>query len=155
MAFQLNCDGGARGNPGIAGCGFALTTEDEIVLSGGWYLGEQTNNYAEYCGLVWGLQNALAKGVKELEVRADSELMVKQMNGVYKVKNAGLKPLYAQAKVLAAQFDRINIQHVYRAQNKLADQRANEAMDALGPVGSYLVDYGTREQDDCGTEALF
>lgn len=136
----LNTDGGSRGNPGIAGFGFDLVGSDgECIASGGWFLPKATNNVAEYSALVWGLENALAAGVTEIEVRADSELMVKQMLGLYKVKSEDLKPLYMQAKGLFSRFGTASIKHVYRSENKHADALANETMDARGPVGNYLV----------------
>lgn len=136
----LNTDGGSRGNPGIAGFGFDLVGSDGgHIASGGWYLPKATNNVAEYSALVWGLENALAAGVTSIEVRADSELMVKQMLGLYKVKSGDLKPLYLQAKNLFSRFDAASIAHVYRSENKRADALANETMDARGPVGDYLV----------------
>ena len=136
----LNTDGGSRGNPGIAGFGFDLVDESgSSIASGGWFLPKATNNVAEYSALVWGLENALAAGVQSIVVRADSELMVKQMLGQYKVKSEDLKPLFMQAKDLFARFDEASIAHVYRTENKRADALANETMDARGPVGNYLV----------------
>lgn len=136
----LNTDGGSRGNPGIAGFGFDLVDEHgERIVSGGWYLPKATNNVAEYSALVWGLENALAAGVTRLKVRADSELMVKQMLGQYKVKSDDLKPLHMRAKELFSRFESASIAHVYRSENKRADALANETMDARGPVGDYLV----------------
>ncbi len=154
MGYQLNTDGGSRGNPGNAGCGFVLTHDGEPLLSAGWHLGRATNNYAEYCALIWGLENALAFGVRELSVRADSELMIKQMNGVYKVKNPDMKKLYARATRLVAQFAQVDLAHVYREDNKEADARANEAMDAQAPVGEYLVGFSP-DEDASGTASLF
>ena len=140
--YSLFTDGGSRGNPGIAACGFLLTDGDgKELLSGGWYLGENTNNHAEYCGLIWGLQNAKSLGIKNLKIYADSELMVKQVNGVYKVKNAHLKDMHAQANELFSSFESITISHIYRTANKVADLRVNESMDAKAPVGSYKVDF--------------
>ena len=136
----LKTDGGSRGNPGVAGLGFVLFSEDnEILMQGGWYLCRATNNVAEYSALIWGLKNARERGVDTIAVYADSELMVKQMKGEYKVKSPDLKPLYMQAKDLFAQFDTASISHVYRESNKEADLMANEAMDAAGPVGYYAV----------------
>ncbi|MEG2260289.1 MAG: 6-carboxytetrahydropterin synthase QueD [Raoultibacter sp.] len=139
----LHSDGGSRGNPGPAGCGFELldaTTGDVLALAG-TFLGTASNNVAEYSALVWGMQNALAAGVQHLSARADSELMVKQMLGAYKVKSADLKPLFLQARSLAAQFSHFDIQHVYRSDNKEADAMANAAMDAKAAVGTFLVAY--------------
>lgn len=134
--YLLQTDGGARGNPGPAGIGFALMDGDGVVVTrGGRYIGETTNNIAEYQALLWGLQTAEASGVHSLLVQADSELMVKQMNGAYRVKNAGLKPLYDQACGLVSRIGRVRFMHVRREQNKVADGLANEAMDARGLVG--------------------
>ncbi|WP_218971932.1 6-carboxytetrahydropterin synthase QueD [Raoultibacter phocaeensis] len=136
----LNTDGGSRGNPGVAGFGFDLVNEHgERIVSGGWFLPKATNNVAEYSALIWGLENALAAGVTSVEVRADSELMVKQMLGQYKVKSDDLKPLHMRAKELFSRFESARIAHVYRSENKNADALANETMDARGPVGDYLV----------------
>lgn len=154
MGWQLNTDGGSRGNPGIAGCGFHLVCDGEVRASAGWYLGHATNNHAEYCALIWGLENALALGVEELEVKADSELMIKQMNGVYKVKNPDMKKLHARASRLAGRFKSVSFSHVYRSSNKEADARANEAMDAQGPAGSYVTAF-SEGPDATGTSALF
>ena len=142
MKAFLNTDGGSRGNPGIAGFGFDLVDENGApIASGGWFLPKATNNVAEYSALVWGLENALAAGVADITVRADSELMVKQMLGQYKVKSEDLKPLFMRAKDLFSRFAKASIAHVYRTENKRADALANETMDARGPVGSYLVEW--------------
>ncbi len=140
-AALLHTDGGSRGNPGPAGCGFSLTdAAGETLAAGGWFLGTTTNNVAEYSALLWGMRNALACGVKDLRVQADSELMVKQMLGAYKVKSPDLKPLFEQARVLQSRFDKFSIKHVYRSENKEADELANKAMDAHGPVGDFRVE---------------
>ena len=128
---RLFTDGGARGNPGPAAYGYVLETEDGTVLaSEGVAIGVATNNVAEYSGLVAGLERALELGVGELEVVSDSELMVKQMRGEYRVKNAALQELFAQAGALARRLDRIEYRHVKRAHNELADRLVNEALDA-------------------------
>lgn len=130
-------DGGARGNPGPAGFGVAIKTLDgELVKELGGYLGRATNNVAEYSGLIAALEAAHELGAEELEVFSDSELMVRQMNGQYKVRNEGLKPLFAKAKALAGRLGSVRISHVRREENREADRLANEAMDrgAPGPV---------------------
>jgi len=138
----LHTDGGSRGNPGSAGLGFELRGENETILAnGGWFLGHATNNVAEYSALVWGLKNALSAGVSHIVVAADSELIVKQINGQYQVKSDDLKPLFRQAKELLTCFEEAQVKHVYREENKAADALANEAMDAACPVGSYLIDW--------------
>lgn len=134
----LQCDGASRGNPGPAAVGFTLKVDSGDYYRGGSYIGETTNNVAEYTALVWGLENARGAGVNELEILADSELMVNQLTGVYRVKNEGLKPLYAQAKILIGTFDKATINHVYRSDNSEADALANEALDIRGTVGEFL-----------------
>ena len=139
LRAALNTDGGSRGNPGLAGIGFTLVGEEGSLLAqGGWCLGKATNNVAEYSALVWGLENARVAGVTHLVVHADSELVVKQVNGDYQVKNADLRPLFMQVKSLLAGFDEARVEHVYREENKEADLLVNEAMDKGAPVGPYL-----------------
>ena len=123
-------DGGARGNPGPAGYG--VRVEDAAgrmidELHGG--LGVATNNVAEYNGLLAALKWAIAHDQREVHVRSDSELLVKQMRGEYKVKHAGLQPLYAQARLLVVKLDRVRFEHVRRELNKEADRLSNLGMD--------------------------
>ncbi|MDR1997428.1 MAG: ribonuclease HI family protein [Candidatus Margulisbacteria bacterium] len=120
-------DGGARGNPGPAGAGAVLDGPRPLALSR--YLGETTNNVAEYTALVLLLREALAAGYTELEVFADSELMVRQINGIYKVKDAKLRELFFQATELAARLQKFSLTHVPRAKNQAADRLVNEAID--------------------------
>jgi len=128
--FTAHCDGGSRGNPGPAGYGAVIEdSQDQVVAELSEFLGHQTNNYAEYKGLLAVLAWALANGVRRLRVVSDSELMVRQMKGIYKVKNAGLIPLWQEAKRLARQLDAFEIGHTLRGGNKKADKLANEAMD--------------------------
>lgn len=134
----LHTDGASRGNPGPAGIGFTLSIDDELTYRGGSFIGETSNNVAEYNALIWALENAKAAGVDDLEVQADSELMIKQLSGVYRVKNEGLKPLFSQAKVLLGEFENVSLKHVYREHNSDADALANEALDAHGTVGEFL-----------------
>jgi len=132
----LRTDGGARGNPGPGGAGFVL--EDSggaVVRRGGRFLGSVTNNVAEYEALIWGLETALDHGVARLRVCADSELVVRQMNGIYRVKNEGLKLLFARAQALLRRFASVEIMHVRREQNAAADELANTAMDGRATVG--------------------
>lgn len=131
----LRTDGGSRGNPGPAGVGFVIEAGDSVVCSGGRYLGEVTNNVAEYEALIWGLENVQALGYSEVSVFADSELLVKQINGAYRVKNEGLKPLFTKALALLRGFRSFDVAHVRREGNKLADAMANAAMDERGIVG--------------------
>lgn len=131
MSARLFTDGGARGNPGPAAYGFVIEAEDGTVLaSRGEAIGVATNNVAEYSALVAGLEQAIDLGLTELEVVSDSELLVKQMRGEYKVKNAGLKPLWAEAQALARQVGRVRYRAVRREHNELADRLVNEALDA-------------------------
>ena len=131
-------DGGARGNPGPAGYGVVITDQSgRKVAALSKFLGHQTNNYAEYSGLLAALQYALEHGYRALEVVSDSELLVKQINGQYKVRNAILLDLYRQAKSLIAKLDWFRIGHVLRAKNKEADALANQAMDhGMGKIGN-------------------
>jgi ribonuclease HI len=127
----LFTDGGARGNPGPAAYGFVLEAEDGSMLAAhGEAIGTATNNVAEYSGLVAGLRKAIELGVEALELVSDSELMVKQMRGEYRVKNEGLKPLFEEAQSLARKLGRVEYRHVKRAHNEIADRLVNEALDA-------------------------
>ena len=123
-------DGGARGNPGPAGFGvFIQDSQKHPLAEISEYLGMQTNNFAEYSALLAALRYAREHGYNALEVVSDSELMVRQMNGIYKVKNEGLKPLYEQARKISRELDWFKVRHVRREFNKDADRLANEAMD--------------------------
>jgi ribonuclease HI len=127
----LYTDGAARGNPGPAGAGVHIEAEDGSVLAEvAVYLGSTTNNVAEYMALLAGLERAGELGAREIEVRSDSELMVRQMSGRYKVRNEALQALHARAHELAAGFDRVRYVHVRREQNRDADRLANRAIDA-------------------------
>ena len=130
MKAKLFTDGGARGNPGPAAYGFVLEAEDGTVLDArGEAIGVATNNVAEYSALVAGLERARLLGVDEVEVVSDSELLVKQMRGEYRVKNPGLQPLWDEARRLAREIGEVRFEHVRRELNKDADRLANEAMD--------------------------
>jgi ribonuclease HI len=122
-------DGGSRGNPGPAGYGVYIQQDDGTVVELKESLGITTNNVAEYSGLLAALRWAAAHGVKTLHVRSDSELLVKQLKGVYRVKSPALQPLYEEARALARAIGRVSFEHVRRALNKEADRLANEAMD--------------------------
>ena len=123
-------DGGARGNPGPAAYGVLIKDQSgKKVAALSQYLGHQTNNFAEYQGLIAALEYALQHGPKAIRVISDSELLVRQIKGIYKVKNATLLELHARAKELIAQMDWFAIQHVLRASNREADGLANAAMD--------------------------
>ena len=123
-------DGGARGNPGPAGYGVVIKDESgRKVAALSEYLGHQTNNFAEYQGLIAALEYAIKHGPKALKLISDSELLVRQIKGIYKVKNAVLQDLHGRAKELIAQMDWFSIGHAFREQNQEADQLANDAMD--------------------------
>lgn len=124
-------DGGSRGNPGPAASGAVLFDENGALLREvGTFLGVATNNVAEWTGLLTGLEAALELGVDDLAVRLDSELVVKQISGAYRVKNEGLIPLHAKAKVLLRKFARVDVRHVPRKQNAAADALVNQVLDA-------------------------
>jgi len=124
------CDGGSRGNPGPAGFGVFVQDETgKAVAELSEYLGKQTNNYAEYSGLLASLNFALEKGHSRLRVVSDSELMVKQIKGQYRVNSPDLKPLYDEAKRRIARLEQFRIEHVLRGKNQQADRLANLAMD--------------------------
>jgi ribonuclease HI len=130
--YVLYCDGASRGNPGEAAYGFALVDAAGVELAGqGAAIGRATNNVAEYTALVRGLEHAAELGVRRIRVRMDSELVVRQLLGVYRVKNAGLQPLHAEAQRLRGRFPGFHIEHVPRAENARADALANAALDAL------------------------
>jgi ribonuclease HI len=123
-------DGGARGNPGPAGFGVVIKDESgRKVAALSEYLGNQTNNFAEYQGLIAALEYVIEHGPKALKLISDSELLVRQIKGIYKVKNATLQDLHGRAKELIAQLDWFSIGHAFREQNQEADRLANEAMD--------------------------
>lgn len=129
MRAILHSDGGARGNPGPAGVGYVLVFEDGREVTGNDYIGDATNNQAEYKALLSGITRAKKEGVEELECKLDSELVVRQMTGEYRVKDPELKPLAEEVKTLAAGFAQIAFTHVPREENKKADQLVNEAID--------------------------
>jgi ribonuclease HI len=131
VRLVVHVDGGARGNPGPAAAAAVLSTPDgDIVDEAHEYLGVATNNVAEYRGLLLGLHRARALGADEVEVVNDSELVAKQVNGVYKVKHPDMRPLHASALDALGAFDRWSIRSVPRAENAAADALVNEALDA-------------------------
>lgn len=128
-------DGGARGNPGPAALGFVIySAAGDLVFERGEYLGTQTNNYAEYMALIRALEAALGLGGKTLEILMDSELIVRQMTGVYKIKQPHLRLLADQVFGLLKNFTGFKFMHVPRAQNKTADRLVNQALDAMSSV---------------------
>ncbi|HEY3961157.1 MAG TPA: reverse transcriptase-like protein [Gaiellaceae bacterium] len=131
MKASLYTDGGSRGNPGPSAFAYVIEAEDGTVLAAhGETIGVATNNVAEYSGLVAGLRAALELQVSELDVVSDSELLVKQMRGEYKVKNEALRELSIEAGRVARQLGKVEYRHVLRAHNELADRLVNEALDA-------------------------
>ena len=132
LAWRANIDGGSRGNPGPASYGVVIRDpRGEIVARLKKYIGRTTNNVAEYYGLIAALDYAQSNHIRALRIESDSELMVKQMRGQYKVKSADLKPLFERAIKMSQTFAAFRIDHVYREQNKEADALANEAMDEV------------------------
>jgi probable phosphoglycerate mutase len=131
-----NIDGGSRGNPGPAGYGVRIERADGTIVDLKQSLGTCTNNVAEYHGLLAALRWAADHGIRTLAVKSDSELLVKQMRGEYRVKNPGLQPLYEEARSLARRIGRVTFEHVRRELNKEADRLANEAMDEAAQASS-------------------
>ena len=131
LYVKVCIDGGARGNPGPAGAGVVISDlkDGQIIYEGGLYIGRATNNVAEYKGLLHGLEMAARLGAAEVRIVSDSELLVKQMTGQYRVKNEGLRPLYEKAQELAGNFDHCGYRHVKREENKEADRLVNQAID--------------------------
>jgi ribonuclease HI len=127
----LYVDGGARGNPGPSGIGVVLSdAQGNELARANDYIGEATNNQAEYKALLLGLERARALGARSLEIVNDSQLVARQLSGEYRVKNADLRPLHAKALTALSEFERWSIRSVPRAQNELADELVNEAIDA-------------------------
>src|SRR5271155_5215285 len=134
-AFTLHFDGGSRGNPGPAGIGVVLLDEKKRpIYELGEFLGNRTSNFAEYTALIRGLSAAKVLKAAKVSVKADSELVVRQINGIYKVKSPDLLPLYRQAIALMEQIGNVTVTHVYREGNTRADELANMAMDRMGKI---------------------
>jgi ribonuclease HI len=133
--ITLEFDGGSRGNPGPAGIGVVLRAADNTpLITLGRFIGRATNNVAEYKALVTGLEQAKQLGAKRLQIRGDSELIIRQIRGEYRVKHPDLRPLYEAAQSLLSDFDGYSIDHNLRHKNELADRLANLAMDRKGDV---------------------
>lgn len=129
-AHSAHVDGGARGNPGPSGYGVVIhDAHGKKIAELSQYLGHQTNNYAEYSGLLAALRYAIANKIQALKIVSDSELMVRQMKGVYKVRHPELRRLYDEAQRLTVQIEHVEIRHALREHNQTADRLANEAMD--------------------------
>jgi len=131
LSVVIEIDGGARGNPGPAAAGVVIkdAADGQVIFAGGFYIGRATNNVAEYAGLIRGLTKAAQLKAKSVAVRSDSQLMVYQINGLYRVKNEGLKPLFEQARQLARQFGKFTIEHVPREENEMPDRLVNKALN--------------------------
>jgi ribonuclease HI len=135
--YTANVDGGARGNPGPAAYGIVLRQPDgRILLAAGKYVGRTTNNVAEYYSLIAALDAALERGIRRLRVESDSELLVRQMQGLYRVKSPDLRPLHERAAKLARGLDLFRIEHVPREKNREADRLVNEALDNTASGGN-------------------
>ncbi len=131
MAVQIFSDGAARGNPGPAGIGVVIRNDEKVLLEVSNFIGEQTNNVAEYMAFIRGLEEAIDMGQKNVEAFSDSELLVKQINGEYRVKNNGLVPLYNHARSLIKKFKHCRVYHTPREENKHADKLANRGIDEV------------------------
>jgi ribonuclease HI len=129
--LTVNFDGGSRGNPGPAAIGVVVREGGEVIAKVGEKIGRATNNVAEYKALLKGIELAAERGASELELIGDSELVVRQVEGRYKVKNAGLKELHEEVKRALREFDSWSIRHVRRAENADADRLVNEALDGV------------------------
>ena len=129
MELTIYTDGASRNNPGEAGAGVFIVQDGKPVERIARYLGTTTNNIAEYTAAIIGLEHAAKAGARKVKLFADSELMVKQINGLYKVKNEGLKPLHTKVKGLIARIGSVEVQYIPREKNKEADALANKAID--------------------------
>lgn len=135
MKLTIFADGGSRGNPGPAASGAVVTDErGTVVREVGTYLGSTTNNVAEWTGLITGLEAALELGATDVVVRMDSELVIKQLSGIYRVKHPNMIPLHAKAKTLLRRFANVDIAHVPRKLNAAADAVVNAVLDAQAAV---------------------
>jgi probable phosphoglycerate mutase len=137
-SLTAHIDGGARGNPGKAGYGVHLSTPDETLVDEAYgFLGVATNNVAEYAALIAALEYAVRAGARSLHVRSDSQLLVRQIQGSYRVKNKGLQPLFRRARQRIARLESFHIEHVFREENREADRLANRAMDEEAGSGHF------------------
>ena len=149
LAWRANIDGGSRGNPGPASYGVVIRDpRGEIVARLKKYIGRTTNNVAEYYGLIAALDYAHANSIKALGIESDSELLVKQMRGQYKVKSADLKPLFERARKMSQAIPAFRIDHVYREQNKEADALANQAMNEVSGARPAPVENGKAKMEN-------
>lgn len=131
--LTISCDGAARGNPGPAGIGVQITDEEgKVVAEIAEWIGETTNNVAEYTAAVEGLRRAAVLGARRVHLRSDSQLLIQQLSGRYKVKASHLRPMYQEIMGLLSGFDRVRLEHVPREQNREADRLANVGVDLRG-----------------------
>ena len=154
MRITIHIDGGSRGNPGPAGVGIVLDNAEtkKPLCKAGYFIGKATNNVAEYTGLIRALEQAKRLKANSLDIYSDSQLMVRQIIGQYRVKSPDLKPLYNDAIALLNQFDQWEIQHIYREQNKEADELANLAMDAKADIIAGEDNLGAAAQDSATSQ---
>lgn len=145
--FKLNFDGASKGNPGLSGAGMVIYKNEEEIWSSHKFIGCKTNNQAEYSALIFGLEGALKLGIKNLSVLGDSLLVINQVNGLYKVKSDFLLPLHKEVLSLKSKFDFIEFNHVYRDNNKRADQLSNMAFENID-TSSLTEELGIQELDD-------
>ena len=145
MTVQIFTDGAARGNPGPAGIGVVIRTDKEVLLEVADYIGRTTNNVAEYMALIRGLEEAIDLGQRSVEVFADSELIVRQIKGEYRVKNEGLAPLHYNAMSLIKKFKHFSITHVPREENEHADKLSNQGIDDQTTKGLPLFPHKSKE----------
>jgi ribonuclease HI len=146
--FKLNFDGASKGNPGLSGAGMVIYKNEEEIWSSHKFIGCKTNNQAEYSALIFGLEGALNLGIKTLSVFGDSLLVINQINGLYKVKSDFLLPLHKEALALKSKFDYIEFNHVYRDNNKRADELSNMAFENMDKDLSLTEDLGIQELDE-------
>jgi ribonuclease HI len=141
--YLLKFDGCSKGNPGLAGAGAVIYLHDNEIWSENFFVGEKfTNNHAEYAGLILGLQQAKAMGIKILRVEGDSQLVINQMLGIYKCKSLNLIELYDKAKDLESSFEKVYYNHIYRTENKRADELSNIAIKKYLSENDHVVIYG-------------
>ena len=128
--YTLMFDGGSRGNPGLCGCGYAILKDDVVVWEGYKKVSDNnTNNFAEYMGIILGLELAVENNIQTLHIKGDSLLVINQLVGKWKVNSSNLKPLYIAAKALLDKINMVTLGHVKRDKNKIAEKLANKAMD--------------------------
>lgn len=133
--LTIHIDGAARGNPGPAAFGVVFSRDGQLIAEEKQFIGKTTNNVAEYVALIYALQRALQLGARQVHILSDSELLVRQMTGVYQVRDAKLRQLYEQAQQLLGQFDQVQLTHIPRKHNRRADKLCNQALDEAERLG--------------------